>query len=444
MASIALPASPKGHFLSGNLPDYRRDPLGFFRRCAQEYGDFVPLRFGPVQAVLLNHPDLVEELLVTNYRNVIKGRILRNSPLLGNGLLTSEGDFWRRQRKLAQPAFHRERIAAYGAQMVACAERRMADWQDGETRDMHAEMMRLTLDIVVSTLFGGEVEGKAGDVGSLLHFAQDYAERRMKRLFLVPPWLPTPDNLRLRHITRRLDGIIYGLIDERRNSPEERDDLLSMLLHAQDEDDGTGMTDRQLRDEVMTLFLAGHETTALALSWAWYLLAQHPEIEAKLADELRSVLNGRPPTVADRASLPYTERVALEVMRLYPPAWAVSREVVQECEIGGRRIPPGTIVLVCQWAMHRDPRYYDEPDSFNPDRWANDFARRLPKYAYFPFGGGPRVCIGNTFAMMEMTLLLAAIAPQFRFRLVPNQTIKLQPAITLRPEQGIRMTICRR
>jgi cytochrome P450 len=266
----------------------------------------------------------------------------------------------------------------------------------------------------------------------------------MKRLLLVPPWLPTPDNLRLQHTTRRLDRIIYGLIDERRNSPEARDDLLSMLLHAQDEDDGTGMTDKQLRDEVMTLFLAGHETTALALTWAWYLLAQYPDIEAKLADELQAALNGRAPTVADRARLPYTEQVALEVMRLYPPAWAVSREVVQECAIGGHRIPPNTIVLVSQWVMHRDPRYYEEPDRFNPDRWANDFARRLPKYAYFPFGGGPRVCIGNTFAMMEMTLLLAAIAPQFRFRLVPSQTIKLQPAITLRPEQGIRMTLCRR
>jgi cytochrome P450 len=442
MGAATLPPGPRGHWLSGSLPDFRRDRLDFLSRCAREYGDIVGLRLGPRRVFLVNHPDAIEEVLVTQARNFTKHFALRLNPLvLGKGLLTSEGDFWLRQRRLAQPAFQRSRITAYGAVMVGYTERMLAGWSPGQTCDMLTEMMRLTLAIAAKTLFDAEIGPEADTVGSALQFLQANFIARFNRLMPLPVWVPTPNNLRLKRAVRQLDEILYGFIRQRRQSGVDRGDLLSLLLHARDEDDGSRMTDQQLRDEAMTLFLAGHETTALTLSWAWYLLACHPEAEDRLLAEARAVLDGRSLTVEDLPRLRHTEGVVQEALRLYPPAYVVGREAIQDCEVGGYRVPGGTTLLMSQWVVHRDARYFDEPEKFRPDRWVGDLAQRLPRFAFFPFGGGPRVCIGNTFAMMETVLVLATIAPRFRFTVLPGHPVVPWPTFTLRPRHGIRAVL---
>ena len=442
----ALPPGPGRRLLTGNLLDYTRDHLGFLTRCAREYGDVVGLRFVNVPVYLLNHPDHIEYVLVRNNRNFIKSRGERISlGFLGNGLLTSEGSFWRRQRRLAQPAFHRERIAAYGEVMVECGERMVDGWRDGEVRDVHDDMGRLTLEIVARTLFGVPLRpAKFEEVGDALATISQRFTGRGGVFFQVPKKVPTTGNLRFRRAIRRLDTLIYGIIHDRRASGEDAGDLLSMLLAVRDEETSEGMTDRQLRDEAMTVFLAGHETTANALSWTWRLLAGHPEVESRLHEELREVLAGCPPTVEDLPRLRYTDMVVKESMRLYPPAWAFGREALEDCEIGGYHVPAGTQLIMSQWVMHRDTRYYDEPGKFRPERWGDGSTEGLLKYAYFPFGGGPRLCIGQSFAKMEAVLLLATIARQFRLRAAPGERISPQPSITLRPKNGMRMVLEKR
>jgi cytochrome P450 len=442
-----LPPGPKGHFLFGTFGEYVRDPLSFLSQCAKEYGDIIYLpsvRFTKFRTYFLNHPDYIEEVLATKSHQFSKFRqgfgII--GQLLGNGLVTSEGDFWRHQRRLMQPAFHRERIAAYGDVMVGYTNRMLTRWQTGETRDVHEDMMRLTLEIAAKTLFDVDMADKAEEVGTSLALAIQYYDEWFRNLVLtlLPESVPIPHNVRSRRVVQRLDEIIYDLIQQRRNSGEDKGDLLSMLLHTQYEN-GSQMTDQQIRDEVMTLFLAGHDTTALAMTWTWYLLSQHPDVEAKLVEELQTVLEGRNPTFADLPRLRYTDMVVKESMRLYSPVWAMGRIANTDCEIGGYYIKAGSIVLLSQWIMHRDSRYYDQPEVFNPNRWADGLAQRLPTYAYFPFGGGPRVCIGKSFAQMEAVLLLATIAQKFRFSLVPGQDITPWPAFTLRPKQGIKMLL---
>jgi cytochrome P450 len=436
-----VPPSPPGHLLGGHLHEFRHDRLGFFTRCARQYGDFVPLRLGPIRAVLLNHPDYFEYVLVSHNHNFIKHRGLRmNRLLLGNGLLTSDGDFWLRQRRLAQPAFKPSRIAAYGETMVAYAERLLAGWKPGETRDLQPEMTRLTLEITAKTLFGADVAGDAADIGAALADALASFDVRISSWFPLPYWVPTPTNRRLVRAVKRLDEIVYRIINERRASGEDKGDLLSMLLHAQD-DEGGAMSDKQLRDETMTLFLAGHETTALALTWTFYLLAQNPYAEGKLREELAEVLGGRAPTVADLPRLRYAEHVATESMRLYPPAYAFGREALADCEIGGYPVRKGTTLFLSQWVMHRDPRFYDEPERFLPERWADGLLQRLPRFAYFPFSGGPRQCIGDRFAMMEAVLIVATVAQRYRFALVPGHPVVPRPSMTLRPQHGIKVVL---
>jgi cytochrome P450 len=414
--------------------------MAFLTAISREYGDIVTMSFYKFRVYYVSHPDYIEEVLVNQARKFIKGRILRaNKALFGNGLLTSEGDFWLRQRRLAQPAFHRARIAAYGETMVRFTERLIEGWRDGETRDIHAEMMRLTLQIVAKTLFDAEVDGDAQQVGHALEAIMDF-NTDFRRLILTPAWLPTLRNVRAALAIRRLNKIIYRIIDQRRAAGGDAGDLLSMLLHAQDED-GSRMTDRQLRDEVITLFLAGHETTALALSWTWWLLAQNPRAEAKLHAELDAVLAGGSPTLEDLPKLRYTDHVISESMRLYPPAWGMARLAIEDAEIGGYRIPKGSGVSLSQWVVHRDARWFESPQEFRPERWEGDLLKRLPRFAYFPFGGGPRQCIGNTFALMEVALLLATIAQKFRVRLVPNHKVEPVASITLRPRHGIRVTL---
>ncbi len=442
----ARPPGPEGSFLTGNLLDYTRDHLGFLTRCAREYGDVVGLRFVNVPVYLLNHPNHVEYVLVRNNRNFIKSRGERISlGFLGNGLLTSEGSFWRRQRRLAQPAFHRKRINAYGKVMVERAGQTVGGWRDGEIRDTHEDMGRLTLEIVARTLFGVPLEPvEFEEVGDSLATISRRFTGRGGVFFQVPEKVPTPSNLRFRRAIQRLDSLIYGIIRDRRASGEDAGDLLSMLLAIRDEETGEGMTDRQLRDEAMTVFLAGHETTANALSWTWHLLARHPEVESKLYEELDEALAGRPPTIEDLTRLRYADMVIKESMRLYPPAWAFGRETIADCEIGGYHVPAGTQLIMSQWVMHRDPRYYEEPGAFRPERWRDGSTEDLPKYAYFPFGGGPRLCIGQSFAKMEAVLLLATIAQQFRLRAAPGERAAPQPSITLRPKNGMKMVLEKR
>ncbi len=440
----ALPG-PKGGFYFGSGVEFRRDQLGFYASCAREYGDVVQTRMGPYRIFLIYHPDAIEELLVARSRDFVKSpgvRLLR--PLLGEGLLLSEGDTWLRQRRLVQPAFHRQRVAGYGDVMTAFTERHVTGWKHGDTIDVHAEMMALTQAIVAKTLFNADVSGDAHEAGQAAKVLAEDFGARMQSFRLIPYWVPTPRNLRSRRAIRRLDGLVHRIIAARRSSDEDRGDLLSMLVHAKDADDGTRMTARQVRDEVMTIFMAGHETTAVALSWTWYLLAQHPDADARLADELRDVLGDRAPSVADLPRLKYAEMVVTESMRLYPPAYALGRQAARVTEVAGQSISPGDIFVAPAWVVHRDRRWFEEPEAFRPERWAGDLARRLPRYAYFPFGGGPRQCIGNGFALMEAVLVLAAIARRFRLSLVPGQQITPTPYVTLRPVPGIRMLLVRR
>jgi cytochrome P450 len=435
-----LPPGPSSKSWTGTFKEYSRDPLGYLQKLSTEYGDIVTMRYYNLRFYLVNHPDFIEEVLVTHNRKFIKGRVLRaNKRLFGNGLLTSEGDFWLRQRRLAQPAFHRGRVTSYADTMVRYTERLIAGWKSGEECNVHAEMMRLTLQIVAKTLFDADVEGDAARVGIALEAIMEL-NSDFRKLMLTPSWLPIPRNIRAAAATRRLDQIIFRFIAQRRANPVDKGDLLSMLLAAQD-DDGTQMTDQQLRDEVITIFLAGHETTANALSWTWLLLSQNPVAEAKLHTELDAVLGGRSPRLDDLPNLRYVGHVITESMRLYPPAWGMARLAIEDVEIGGYPIPKGCGVSLAQWIVHRDPRWFDAPNEFQPERWEGDLMKRLPRFAYFPFGGGPRQCIGSNFALMEATLLLAAIAQKFRVRVVPHQEIVPMPTITLRPRNGIRAVL---
>jgi cytochrome P450 len=436
---------PHGGWLFGNLKEFGADQLATMTRWAEEYGDIVFARFGPRRVVFVNHPELVEEVLVNQNRRFIKHYRLRQTRrTLGHGLLTSEGEFWRGQRKLAQPAFHRDRIAAYGRLMVEYTERMLASWHDGQTRDVQPDMMRLTLEIVAKTLFDAEIGGDTAEATEAMETLMRAFIARSGSLLAPPHWIPTPLNLRVERAIRRLERILAAVITARRASGQDRGDLLSMLLEAQDEESGRRMSDRQLRDEVMTLFMAGHETTANTMAWAWVLLARHPEVEARLHAEVESVLGGRLPTVADLPRLKYAENVVSETLRVYPTVWVIGREAVEPVELGGYLIPAGTTVFMPQWVIHRDRRWFEDPLSFRPERWADGLHQRIHRYAYFPFGGGPRICIGNSFALMEATLILVTIARQFRLSLVPDARIAPLATITLRPAHGVNVVLTKR
>ena len=437
------PPGPEQGFFDGLRSPLRHDPLGYMALAAREYGDIVCLRFFNLRTYLLFHPDLIEDVIVNNNRKFIKGRILRaNRHLLGNGLITSEGDFWLRQRRMMQPAFHRNRIANYASTMTACATRLLDSWKPGQQLDLHDAMMRLTLEIVAKTLFHAEVERDAPQVGENLRVLLEYTVD-FRRLLMTPKWLPTRRNRQAWRAVRELTQIIDRIIQQRRASNDDAGDLLSLLIHAQDED-GSRMTTQQLRDEALTLFLAGHETTASTLSWTWMLLAQHPRVEEKLHAELASVLNGRTPSLDDIPQLTYTGHILSESMRLYPPAWAMARLAVEDHELAGYPVRKGTGIAAVTWIVHRDPRWYDDPDQFLPERWEGDLLKKIPRFAYFPFGYGPRQCIGNSFALMEATLVLATIAQRFRFTLLPDPPVVPLASITLRPRHGLPVRLLSR
>ena len=439
---MRYPPGPPPMPIIGNLPLAGADPLGTFLRWAAEYGDIFYYRAFWIPVYVLSNPTLIEEVLVRHPGRFIKDRTLRNSHwLLGHGLLTAEGDHWRRQRRLAQPAFHRAKIESYANIMTGYAARMLETWRDGADLDIHQEMMELTLRIVVRTLFGTETE----DTESI-SLSLSAVLRNSSGIRLILPglfrWLPLPGMKELRNGVAELDRTVYRIIAARRTSDSATDDLLSMLMAARDEDGGQ-MDDRQLRDEVMTFFIAGHETTALALSWAWALLSANPDVERQLHNELDNVLGGRLPELTDLPNLPYTEAVVKETMRLYPPAWAVAREAAESFDLAGYRIPRGANILMSQWIVHRDPKFFPNPEVFDPGRWAEG-AAKLPKFTYFPFGAGPRQCIGTAFAMMEADLLLASIAQRFRAKVSEGAIIEPVPGFTLRPRHGVRVRLSAR
>jgi cytochrome P450 len=432
-----------------NLLRARHDLAGFLLALHRDQGDIARARIGNLRVHLIAHPDHVRDVLVTHQRAFMKGHVLQRAKmLLGEGLLTSEGEFHLRQRRLVQPAFHRQRIAVYAREMVDRAWITGDRWRDGQTVDMDHEMMALTLAIVARTLFDADVDTEADEIGSAL--------TEVLRLFqtvFIPGMqlldrLPLPHTRRFARARGRLDATIYRLIAERRRERargEERGDLLSMMLAAQDaEGDGGSMTDEQLRDEAMTLFLAGHETTSNALTWTWYLLSQNHAAEERLHDEIDRVLGQRRATTDDLASLPYTRMVLSESMRLYPPAYAIGRMALEDYEVGGVVIPRRCLAVVSPLVTQRDARWFPEPERFAPERWTPEAQAARPKFSYFPFGGGTRMCIGDQFAWTEGMLLLATLAQRWHAELAAGQRVAMKPMITLRTRYGMRMVLRRR
>jgi cytochrome P450 len=440
--SSRRPPGPKPHFLIGNLPLASPEPLAVFAKWAREFGDIFYYRAAWIRVFFINRPDLIESVLVTNYQSFHKDRVLRNNRwFFGDGLLTSEGAYWLRQRRLIQPAFHRDRIASYARTMTDSALEMLNSWKDGEVRDVHQDMMHLTMRIVSGVLFNTAI-AEEEIVATALNVLM--AQLRGGRM-LLPGFvrhIPLPTVLRARKAVRQLDKIVYGIIRQGRARNHDSGDFLSLLLAAQHED-GTRMTDRQLRDEVMAFLVAGHETTALALTWTFYLMSQHPEVERKLRQELDTTLQGRAPQPEDLPRLAYTEKVIKEAIRLYPPAWGLGRTAIKPCEVGGYEVPAGASVVMSQWVMHRNPLFFPDPERFSPERWTPERVASLPKFAYFPFGGGPRSCVGASFAMMEAVLLLAVIAQNAQLHLATDRSVAGVPGMTLRPKEEIRMTIFR-
>jgi len=432
--------------LLGNLLELQRDRLSMLKRLVRECGEIGSFRIGPRAIVVSNKPEHAQIVLVDRASDFEKTPFLDlMKPALGNGLLTSRNEFHKRQRKLVAPAFQHRRIAEYAAVMADYAECSQARWADGATIDVAAEMMRLTLWIIGKTLFDADVAAEARELGRSLRLLLKFVIDQIGAVVPIPQHWPTPRNRRVQQALARLDATVYRMIADRRASGADRGDLLSMLLQAHDEDDGSFMTDQQVRDEAMTLFLAGHETTAVALAWCWYLLTQHPQTYARMQAEIDQVLAGRTPSLSDLPNLRYTLQVLKEAMRIYPPAYILGRIAIRPVDLGDYQLATGTIIDFSPYIMHRRPDFYPEPERFLPERWTPAFEHSLPRHAYMPFGAGPRICIGNQFAMMEGHLLLAALAQRVTFELAPGQRIVPQPMITLRPKDGIKMIVhCRR
>lgn len=439
-----LPIMPGRLPVLGHALSYTKDPLSFFERAAM-LGPFARVELMGMKAVMVNDPAIIEAICLTQNRQFKKDRFAQDlQRVLGTGLLTSDGDFWRRQRRLAQPAFQRDRIAGYGQTMIDLTLAAIDRFCDGDVRDAHTDMMSLTLDIVGKALFGADLGARAREIGECLeHVAARYSDPVAMG---IPGWdkLPTPMNRRFQSAVARLDHIMRDLLrSHRAGTTGDGKDLLSMLMAARD-DDGSGMSDDQLRDETITLLLAGHETTAIALTFTWMLLSQHPSVRARLEAEVDEVFGDRTPTYADLPRLVFAERIVRESMRLYPPAWSIGREAAEDVELGGKRFKAGTWFWFIPWTMHRDARWFENPERFDPDRWSGDLAKRLPKFAYFPFGGGPRQCIGSSFAMMETILCLATMAHKLRLDVVPDYRLELVTAVTLRPKHGLGVRVSRR
>lgn len=448
--SETKPPGPRSLLGLRNVSRFVADPLELLRDLTDRYGDVSRMDVLGTPWFLLNHPDDIEEVMVRRHKIMRRDRyavVLERA--LGLGLLTSDGELWKRQRRLMAQAFTPKRIRTYAGAMVDVTGRGLGSWRDGAEINLHQEMSRITMEVVAEVLFGtGVSPDDVATVRGAMVDVNEFLASSPEAVFRLPAWVPTPRNRRMNRAVEAIDGLLYRIIAERREAQAAgaapRDDLLGILLAAQD-DDGVGMEDRQLRDEAVTLFLAGHETTALALAHTLYLLSRVPDVERRVVAELREVLGDRPPTAADVKRLPYTERVLRESMRLFPPAWTTGREAAEAFELRGTTIPAGAQILMSPWVVHRDPRWFPNPEAFDPDRWRPERAAELPRYAYFPFGGGPRVCIGNHFAMMEATLVLAMVLQRYRVDLAPGQQLELEPSVTLRQKgPGLRARLVAR
>ena len=416
--------------------EFRRDRLTFFLRCART-SDAIPFKFGPDNVLVVSRPDLVNDVLVAHRADFSKAYLTSlMHPLLANSLLLADSDSWLQQRKLVLPAFHADRLKNYGAVMAEEARRAASQWTDGAVRDVHSDMMHMTLQIVTGTLFGIDLEKAVGAAEELVSTLMDEFNRRIAMPVRTRFALPTLRTLKLLRAVRALDDIAYRAIRERRANPDG--DLLSMLVTAHDER-GKPMSDREVRNAAVAVFFAGHETTACLLSWTLYVLAGRRDIEAQVLAEMarEGAANGEPASLVER--LPYLQSVLNEVLRMYPPAYAFGRRAVRDTTVGGHHVPAGTTVLMSPWAMHRDPNYYERPDEFDPSRWAGGLAARLPRFAYFPFSSGPRRCVGSSYAMMEATIALSTFLPRFRFSRTGE--VEAAPSITLRPLGGMPMAL---
>jgi cytochrome P450 len=446
-----IPPGPEGNWLVGNLPQLQKSTLKFLLSLARDYGEIARYRIANITGYLVSHPDYIKHILIDNNHNYNKQNIDYQllKTIAGNGLLTSDGDFWLHQRRLIQPAFHRKRIQGFAKLMTETTLEMLERWQSparlGRPLDISQEMMHLTLSIVGKALFSQDISGEADVVGKAFTFLNEDISARFQSVFTPPLSWPTPRNLRFHSAKHDLDEVVTEIIQTRRreieNNIDPEEDLLSMLLLARDEETGKGMDDHQLRDEVMTLLLAGHETTANALSWTWYLLSTHPWQAERLQTELARVLSGRNPEVDDLPKLEFTHRVIKESLRLYPPAWIISRKAIEDDKIGGYFIPAGSDVAMSSYVVHHSPRYWENPEGFDPDRFTEARSKDRPSFAYFPFGGGPRLCIGSDFAMLEAQLVLATVAQKFRLDLVPGHPVVPEPLITLRQKYGLKMTL---
>src|SRR5215471_13955504 len=435
-----VPPGPKGTIIGGNICQLRAGPLDFFLSTAREYGPLASFRIGPKRVFLATGPDLIEQVLVTDAKNYIKHFGARAfKPVLGNGLVTSEGAFWLRQRKLIQPAFSKDRVQSCAAAMIELTNQMLESWTEGKSVQIDREFEALTSKIALKTLFNLDVPGDREQFSDTLRIAFDLMNERLRRMVKIPLWVPTRANRRLQQAVGELNQTVEGFISAGKSRDRAGDDLLSRLLFTQP--DGTRMSDRQLRDEAMTLYLAGHETTALTLAWSWYLLSQHPHVEDKLLLEWQRVLEGATPSMQHLSKLTYTSAVIAESMRLFPPVYVIGREATTDLELGGYCVKRGYTVLMSQWVNHRDPEYFPDPEAFRPERWEQGLAKRLPKFAYYPFGGGQRLCVGNNFALTEAAIILPAVGQRYRFTLDPDAVIGIKPQITLLPANGIPATL---
>jgi cytochrome P450 len=437
-----FPPGPEGHFLLGNYAQMQAGMVPFLRTL-QSYGDIVHYRVGPLHFYAVFHPDYIYQVFVGDADKFHKAKLLKAvlKPFAGNGVILADGEHHRRQRRLMQPAFHHKRIESYAQAMVDCTMQMMDRWPPNAEINIDQEMMHVALRIVARTLFNVDVGDKVNDVEAAMGTLQEVISAQLRRRIPIslPPWIPSARQRKKKAAIDALHTIIKRLIAERRASGEDKGDLLSMLLLATDETDGSKMTNEEAVHEAVTLFIAGYETTAGALSWAWYLLATNPEVEAKLLTEVREVLEGRLPTVQDLPKLKYTAAVVKETLRVYPPVWSTNRQAIAEVNIGGFTVPKGAVVFVAPFLTHSDPRFYDQPECFMPERFVGEAEKQIPRFAYYPFGGGPRICIGQQFALMEATLILATVVQQYQLNLVPDQVIEPTVLLTIRPKNGVRV-----
>ena len=432
----------EGHWLTGNMKDFNNDSLAFIEKLAK-LGDTSFIKFGPFPGYMFNHPDTVREVLVTKNDSLHKPTVTKQAvkDISGENLFSSDGDYWKTQRKLIQPAFHTQRIREYADIMVDYAHMMVNRWQDDETYDIYHEMTDVTMNIVVKTLFDVDITTDTSELGSAMNTIFHIADNRLKRIVQIPMWIPTAENRELSNATDIIQSRLDKIIQERRESGEDKGDLLSMLLMAQDEDTGLGMTDKQVYHEVIALFAAGHETTANTITWTLLLLAQNPDIKQKLQTEIDTVIGNRRATMDDLRQLSYTEMVVKESMRIYPTAWAMTRQAIEPVEIGGHQLPKNALVMVSPWTIHRDERWWDHPEEFRPERFSPENEDTIVKYSYIPFGGGPRICIGNAFAMMEAKLVLATILQHTNLELNVDTPVKPDRVFTLRPKGGLKMRV---